>query len=388
MSEIEHKAYQSLQKLIHYVEAEGYAGYDPYDAMNSPILRWLSFNNRWLRISFTQALRRLPWNLRPVLLINKGLNPKALGLFLSGYTRLLALFKEKETEKKIRWLFEKLGMLQSRGFSGACWGYNFPWQNRERLFPIWTPTIVNSSFVGRALIEAYQLAGNQRYLDLARSACNFILNDLKIMHETPVELCLSYTPYDDERVYNSNMLGAAFLAHVGVLTGEEPLLTSAKKMTAFVVNGQNPDGSWVYGKDKTQTWIDIHHTGFVLEALYQYKMLTNDDSLSRAIEKGLEFFVQNFFQKDGRMMSFLGKPYPVDIHSVQAIVTLVKLRAVQDHSDLLEKAVSWIIENMQHERGYFFYRQGRWFNNKIPFMRWAQAWAFHALTAYLKNLRD
>jgi len=33
-------------------------------------------------------------------------------------------------------------------------------------------------------------------------------------------------------------------------------------------------------------------------------------------------------------------------------------------------------------RGYFYFRKGRYLTNKIPYMRWGQAWAFHALTEY------
>ena len=52
-----------------------------------------------------------------------------------------------------------------------------------------------------------------------------------------------------------------------------------------------------------------------------------------------------------------------------------------------DKMVKWMIDHMQDEEGYFYYRIGRWVPNKIPFMRWAQAWAFFALTNYLSYLR-
>jgi len=38
---------------------------------------------------------------------------------------------------------------------------------------------------------------------------------------------------------------------------------------------------------------------------------------------------------------------------------------------------------MQERSGYFYFRKNRFITNRIPYLRWGQAWAFHALTAYL-----
>jgi len=38
---------------------------------------------------------------------------------------------------------------------------------------------------------------------------------------------------------------------------------------------------------------------------------------------------------------------------------------------------------MRSPQGYFYSRRTRYFTNRIPYMRWAQAWVFHALTQYL-----
>jgi hypothetical protein len=58
-----------LEKLKIFIEKEQFKGYDPYDALNSPVLRGLSFGNKYLRIAFTQGLKRLPFNLRPPFLV-------------------------------------------------------------------------------------------------------------------------------------------------------------------------------------------------------------------------------------------------------------------------------------------------------------------------------
>ncbi|MFI5401816.1 MAG: hypothetical protein ACHQ1G_02690 [Planctomycetota bacterium] len=60
---------EALDGLEAYLARTGMTGYDPYDALNSPILRALSLGRKWPRIAFTQALKALPVNLRPLLLI-------------------------------------------------------------------------------------------------------------------------------------------------------------------------------------------------------------------------------------------------------------------------------------------------------------------------------
>ena len=70
--------------------------------------------------------------------------------------------------------------LQNKNYSGACWGYNFPWQARLLfLFPKNTPTVVATAFCAEALFRAYDITKNHSYKNLALSSANFILNDLK-----------------------------------------------------------------------------------------------------------------------------------------------------------------------------------------------------------------
>ena len=41
-----------------------------------------------------------------------------------------------------------------------------------------TPTIVNTSFIGHALLDLYALNHDEKILDIVDSSCNFILKDL------------------------------------------------------------------------------------------------------------------------------------------------------------------------------------------------------------------
>jgi hypothetical protein len=76
--------------------------------------------------------------------------------------------------------------------------------------------------------------------------------------------------------------------------------------------------------------------------------------------------------------------YPIDIHSpAQLIITLAKLGKFNEYKNLAEKVISWTIDNMQSDKGYFIYQINKYFSSRISYMRWAQAWMFYALSEYL-----
>src|SRR6266849_10578460 len=100
-------------KLLAYCRAEGWAGYDPYDALNSRVLEALPFlNARLPRIALTQLLKRSPVNVRPLALIPKTQNPKALALFLRALLKL-ADNGPDDREALIGFLLERLQALRS-----------------------------------------------------------------------------------------------------------------------------------------------------------------------------------------------------------------------------------------------------------------------------------
>jgi len=373
-----------VNKLRAYIETSDYAGYDPYDALNSPFIRMVSSRSKWLKIACTQFLRRSPLNLRTILATQTGHNPKAIGLFLWGYTRLYAMGGKPEYRQKIEYLLDLLEKTRSEGWSGNCWGYNFDWQNRTMWTPKYTPTIVNSAFIGHALLDTYFLGGVDRALDMAVGIKDFICNDL-IRDEEDDRLCFSYTPRDDNYVHNANLLGASLLIRLYRICEDRTLEKLALASLRYGLHHQREDGAWDYGQMNLMRYVDSFHTGFNLQALHYFIREGYDTLCQPHYDLGLRYYVQNFFLPDGTAKYYDNKVFPVDIHSLCQAVVLLSHPLVVGQSELLERTLTWMLKHMWSPKGYFYYRKGRFHTNKICYMRWSQSWAFHALTSYLYN---
>ncbi|UCB52158.1 MAG: delta-aminolevulinic acid dehydratase [Candidatus Zixiibacteriota bacterium] len=375
---------ESLDRLLRYCEMENWKGFDPYDGLNTPCASVLSPAGKIGRILLIQFFKRSPINLRSLFLIRKDYNPKALGLFLSAVVKLYGLSGD-ERHKRLSYRFiDHLVKHKSRDCYGACWGYNFDWQSRSFFLPKFTPTVVTTSFVANAFLDAYQVFGEERFLEVARSSCGFMLNNLNRVYRKEA-LCFSYSPLDRSIIHNANILGARLLSRVARVTGEEKLKGFASDSIDFVVRHQNPDGSWYYGEDSHQRWIDNFHTGFVLDCLYDCIDLIPRFDLLPNLEKGLKFYADNLFLPDGTSKYYYDRVFPIDIHScAQSIITLTKFSSSGDRiKQLKDKVVTWTLNNMQDSDGYFYFQKRRLFTNRIAYMRWSQAWMLKALTSVL-----
>ena len=387
-----------LKRLKYYCESEEFKGWDPYDGLNSRIFQALPFfkNSPLCRLMVIQGFKRCPFNLRRLAMVPKDYNAKGIGLFLQGYCNLYkAMVANPELtshlgtigqiEARINELAELLIALQSKGYSGACWGYNFDWQARRLfLFPKYTPTVVATNFCATALIDAYEVTNNQKYLDVALSAAEFVMNDLH-RAECNGGFLFSYSPLPgNDTVYNASLLGSKLLAYCYHYTGKHEYFDAARMSVLACCNGQSEDGSWVYGLLPVQSWIDSFHTGYNLDGLIAYEEMTGDKSFHHYIEKGFDFYIKNFFEEDGCPKYYHNQKYPIDIHCPgQLFITLHRLRKHDEYKHLADKVHDWTVKNMQDKKGYFYYQLKKGISSKIPYMRWSNAFMFNALSYYL-----
>lgn len=380
---------QTVLSLLAYCKRSNWAGYDPYDALNSRLFNATPFRDSKLcRLVLTQGLKRLPLNIRPLLLIDREQNPKALALFLAAGLRL-SKAGIPNTETIAGEMITRLEALRSRGTSYWCWGYSFPWQTRTVLVPRGAPNVVCTVFVADALLDAYEETREARLLDMADSACRYMLEEL---YWTDADGTASFSypmPGIRTKVHNANLLGAALLCRLYRHTGDAKYLEPALTLVRYSVARQKQSGAWDYGEHATQGWADNFHTGYNLCALRSIARNIGTGEFDTAIQRGFEFYRANFFKENGAPKYFHDRTYPIDAHCVaQSIITLLELRDLAaDSIDMAEKVYSWAMENLWDAEGYFYYQVQPVYKNRISYMRWTQAWMLLALTKLLEYSR-
>jgi hypothetical protein len=424
----------SLHKLLAYVEAEDFNGYDPYDTLNS----WVPFHwlGKWGPVLAIQLQKRNPINIRPLLGIKKGRNPKAIGLFLRAYSMLYRQDPRPEYLQKMHELFDWLKANPSKGYSKYCWGYNFPWASSVKYLEAYVPSAVVTGFVVKGIYEYYQAIKPNRsneIIEVMAGAADFVLHHLD-RHEDESGVCISYTPVMKDACYNASLLGAEILARYLAASDEQeqpvmssrpaqhPVMPSSpmqytvipsspaqrdvsrhpestaqsldtrrpsgsatrddvrhliESTVDFVVARQLHDGRWNYSIDlesgKERTQIDFHQ-GYVIESIDEIMQLIGlrKPHWEGSIRKGLEYYRKKQFYNDGRSLWRIPKEWPVEIHNqAQGIITFSKY---PEYMEFAKVIAQWTFSQMQRKNGSFDYRIYRTHSISIPYMRWSNAW--------------
>lgn len=370
--------------LLNYCRANDWAGYDPYDALNSRIYLALPFlHSRWPRVILTQALKRSPVNLRPFLAIPKTQNPKALGLFAESLIKLSRV--DAASPKEAVQIAEKILDLRSPGGAQSAWGYSFPWQTRTIVVPRGAPNLVCTTFVANSLLSVYEALGGEQYLQAAVSAANYIADEL-FWTEGEVASFSYPRPGEKSRIHNANLLAAAFLCRIARHAPKGKYSDVALRAARYSVSRQREDGSWMYGELPTQQWIDNFHTGYNLCALRDLGTYAKTAEFEDILRRGYRFYVDHFIRDDGATKYFHDRTYPIDAHCVaQTIITLLELSELDERSvNLARRVYRWSMEHMWNEKGYFYYRVLPFCTVRTSYMRWSQAWMLLALAALVE----
>jgi len=375
----------SLKKLQSYIEENDYKGFDPYDALKSPLFNYPFFkSNKLVRFGTQQLVKRSPINLRKLLLVPKGKNPVTLGLCIQAYSYLSEVYVEEKKNylKKIDGLIEELLELIPEGFSGNCWGYDFDWEARYASIPALQPTIVATGFIVNSLFECYKLTGNQKAKELIIGTKDFILQDINRSYEEDGSFVFSYSPFDKQKVFNASMKGVRILSFIYHLTKDEELKSTAIKAADYVIDSQNENGSWYYAKRSTGEWIDNYHTGYILDSLDDFinYFSHTDKKYKESLIKGFEYYTNHFFEENKIPKFYDNDLYPIDCTSAgQSILTLTRF----NKTELANSVAEYMINSMQSEKGFFYFRKFKNYKINTSFMRWSNAWMFVSLSKIL-----
>ena len=377
----------SIQKVEKWVEDHNYKGYEPFDGLSS-IFRPLTFGNLLLDRLLLQLVRQSPVNLRPILGVKPLDSTIGRGYMAWGYCNMFKLTGDPAYKTKIESCLEWLIKNKSPGSKEYSWGKHFDFASRGGIYYKFEPILVWTVLIGQAFLDAYEIFEEKRYFKIAESICGWILTLPR--NQTESGFCLGYLKGDfDATTHNSNMLGAAFLARTAKYNGNKEYLKVAKDAMEYSCSRQLSNGAWYYAEQENHHWIDNFHTGYNLDALKSYIKYSDDKEYEDVLNNGLQFYMEAFFERNGRPKYYHNRTYPVDSQCAsQAIDTLANFAEYDEFAlQLAIKVAKWTIENMQDKDGHFYYRQYPiGIKAKAPMLHWAQANTYRALSLLISKL--
>ncbi len=164
---------------------------------------------------------------------------------------------------------------------------------------------------------------------------------------------------------------------------EEQYRKVAERNLNFVIESQNADGSWYYSTDGQRDFVDHFHTCFVLKALAKIEPLTKNGECTRAIERGVSYYVANLFDERSLPKPFSRRPrltvYRRELYDYAECVNLAVL--LRGRFPALDDILSIVLklEGWQKPDGSFRSRKLLLGWDNTPMHRWAQSQLFRSL---------
>jgi hypothetical protein len=369
---------QTVDRVERHLELSDLRGWDPYDALCSPLFTLpVLRSNRLLRYGAQQTIKRSRLNLRPLLRVPRQLNPVSIGLYLQGQAQRAAGDPSSREWRRDRaqLAVQRLERTATRGYRGRCWGYPFDWETRYASVPAGTPTVVATGMIGNGLAIAYATFGLDDAAELLVGAADFVLREVPRLRAANGSFCWTYGPGSRQAVLNATLKGSRLLAQAHAIDGRDELLDAAGRSVRFAIERQLASGAWPYSVSDPR--VDNFHTGYVLECLRAYRRHSGDGSADGAIERGWAYYRRRLFTDDLTPKYYDARVEPLDATAcAQAIITLCEFGDLQAAGRVAALAV----RRLGLPDGSFAYQRRRGRTTRIPFLRWSTAWMYCALS--------
>lgn len=380
--------YTSMIQLSRWVTQEQHKGWDPYDGTTAE-----RFKNNKTHTITKQFMRQFnlysPVNLRPAFGIQKDTSNKALALFSRSYLLLSRLTRDRSYAQEAKKLLTSLAGKKIDTY-GCAWSDYFDYEYGQPQIP----DIVVTSEAIKSYSMAYEFFKDIQYFNIAKSALQFIISHLYV--KSDAEVYMKYTPGPENRiVLNASALMLGVLSEYLKFDSSSDLDAIGNNIIEFLNSHQNKEGYWPYSYYPSTHYIYKqldYHQGFILDGLYSFLPYLQEKQKEKTmvtIQRGMQFYMKKQFALDGSSYYRYPLRYPVDIHNqAQGILTFSKLSDINsEYLQFAKKIAVWTIEHMQNKSGFFYHHKFPVLINKIPYMRWGQAWMMLALSEYLSCLK-
>lgn len=307
--------------------------------------------------------------------------------YAMGFAFLASYLKDDWPYHRALHFLDVLQDTRCSGYEHYCWGYPFNWEGVRGTIREGTPLITTVPYVYEAFRDIYETDHDPRWQNIMRSIAEHGLLDYKDLATSERAAACSYTPIPEHSVgvINANAYRAFLLTQAAVDFSDCRYQEAAARNLYFVLESQNPDGSWHYANDGTRHFIDHFHTCFVLKALAKIEALTGNNECTMAIERGIDYYVRNLFDNDGLPKPFSRPPritiYRRELYDYAECINLgILLRGRFKKLDAIVDGVLTDILNVwQRPDGSFRSRKLFLGWDNVPMHRWAQAQLFRSL---------
>jgi hypothetical protein len=245
--------------------------------------------------------------------------------------------------------------------------------------------------VYEAFLQVFNLDPRDEWKVILESIARHASVDIKDFKTSKSASSCSYTPYDKGGVINAAAYRAFMLTSASLLFSDDRYWKIAERNLNFVLENQNPDGSWFYAVDGVRDFVDHYHTCFVMKALAKIHTLTGHPETLKALGKGVSYYVGNLFDADGLPMPFSRAPrltvYKRELYDCAECINLCLL--LRDRfpvlGAVLEKVITHVLEAWVKRDGSFRSRKLYLGWDNVPMHRWGQSQMFRSLAFYLSE---
>ncbi|WP_020157531.1 AGE family epimerase/isomerase [Methylobacter marinus] len=337
--------------------------------------------------AFIPSARRFFWK--------KQRFPIADAHYAMGFALLARLTGQQAYYDRAVHFLHVLEQTRSPGFSHFGWGYPFDWVTRTGVMATGTPLITTTPYVYEAFSYVHEIDGEDRWLETMYSAAEHAANDITDREISVDVATAGYNPFDSEGgVINASAYRAFLLISAALQFGRDDYRRIAERNLNFVLEAQQPDGSWYYSVDGVRDFVDHFHTCFVLKALAKIEQLTSHEGCRKAIKAGTDYYVRHLFDQNGLPKPFSRAPrltvYRQELYDYAECINLGVLLKGQsaELDDRVQAAVNDLLDNWQKPDGSFRSRRLLLGWDDVPMHRWAQSQLFRSLCFLLYSLKE
>lgn len=317
--------------------------------------------------------------------------PIADAHYAMGFAFLFQITNDDAHLRRAVHFLEELKKSRCPGFQEYCWGYPYDWVTRNGRIKEQTPLITSTPYAYEAFLHIHDLDGRQEWKEIAASIARHAAKDIKDFSISENASSCSYTPYDGGGVINAAAYRAFLLASASQLFSNDDYWRIAERNLNFVLENQNPDGSWPYAVDGVREFVDHYHTCFVMKALAKIHTLTGHAATLKALSKGVNYYLKNLFDEDGLPKPFSKAPrltvYKRELYDCAECINLCLLLRgrFSQLETTLEAVVEGILKDWIKPDGCFRSRRLHVGWDNVPMHRWGQSQMFRALAFYLRE---